>query len=134
MLVRSFVLLLLALAVGCGGPPAPGTVQGKVTLNGADVDGGKIRFIPTGGGAPAEATITGGRYTIQVVPGEARVEIVWPKPKAGGAKKPPTAGPGGPPEETEEAVPANYNTRSELKHTVTDGTATKDFELKGKAK
>jgi len=125
------MLLVLGLMFGCGGGSPSGTVQGKVTLNGAPLEGGRIRFIPTAG-PPVDAEIKAGQYSVQVAPGESRVEITYPK-VVGKRKAYDT--PDSPMVDiTEESVPAMYNLKSELKYAVTAGANAKDFELKGKAK
>ncbi len=130
--VATVIAVVFGFALGCGdSAPKLATVQGKVTLNGADLDGGRIRFLPAAG-APADAEIKAGQYTIQLPPGECRVEITYPKVTG---KRKAYDTPDSPMVDiTEESVPAIYNSKTELKYTVTAGVNTKDFELKGKAK
>ena len=131
---RAWRVLLLALALvglaGCGAP----AIQGTVTLDGAPVDGGAIRFTPSGGegtAGSAGAQIIGGKYVIKgttLAPGSYRVDINWKKPTG---RKVPTPGDAGTTmDETAEAIPAIYNQKSTLKADITSGSNTKDFELK----
>ena len=67
--------LALAFAVGCGGTPE-GTVSGTVTMDKEPLKDGLIRFEPTDPKAhPVEATISDGKYTATLAPGEAKVAI-----------------------------------------------------------
>jgi hypothetical protein len=127
------LLLVLALVglAGCGGP----SVQGTVTLDGAPVDGGAIRFTPAGEGtgSPLGAQIVGGKYSIRgnaIAPGSYRVDINWKKPT--GRKVPTPGDPGNTMDETAEAIPAIYNSKSTLKEDLTSGSNTKNFELKSR--
>lgn len=117
----------LILALGCGGPSGPVTVDvtGSVTIDGQPVETGTIAFTPQDGkGRTDGAQIEGGRYEAQLVPGEKRVEITASK-------------------ETGEVVdgiqtyvslvPAKYNTESTLTASVTEsGESTFDFALDSK--
>jgi hypothetical protein len=123
---------------GCGGGdglPREG-ISGKVTLDGKEIDGGNIQFLPTdpsGAGTGGGAVITGGQYRIDrdqgLVPGQYRVMIFAPD-------LPPGAASGAIPGEdsdklAKERVPARYNSNSELKADVTKGGEnTFDFDLK----
>lgn len=76
-------LVVLLLMGGCGGPTGPvrGPVAGKVTVGGAPLKSGVIRFLPTGqtNGPAAVATIKEGTYVLDgeaaPVVGTHRVEI-----------------------------------------------------------
>lgn len=130
MKLRSAYWLMLGLICGCGSSgPALYPVQGAITLDGAPLENGLVRFSPTKGAAPAAGEIKGGRYSLNVASGEARVEItstkVTGKRKAYNTPDSPMV------DITKEAIPEKYNTKSELKHTVTAGPNSKDFELKG---
>lgn len=119
---------LLAVTLGCGSTPATGSVSGQVKFNGTDVDGGQIRFSPQTG-VPVEGPIKAGRYNIEKVPiGDMKVSITWVKPTG---KQRDSYGPGSPKVDiTEEVIPPNYNTKTELSFVVAPGPNTKDFELK----
>lgn len=75
-LYKSFLLVLFTAALlGCGpSEPAPGTVQGKVTLDGKPMPEGKIIFYPPGD-APAEIEIKDGVYEGEARPGKSIVRI-----------------------------------------------------------
>lgn len=118
---------------GCGGDTIPRVeVQGEVKLDGVPLNGGSVTFIPVGSGPAAGATIENGHYAITEdkgpSPGEYRVEIRSPKPTG---KQ--VVGTDGVTleEQFEEAVPAQYNTKSELKATLVSGQKNQvDFDLK----
>ena len=125
--------LLLIVAVGCGSNQAG--VSGDVTLGGQPIEGGSISFIPTDStaGPPAHGKIEGGHYSIAARDGPAigtsRVEIRWTR-KTG--RKIPAIAPapkGSFTEETIEAVPPRYNSKSELEVPVERGDNTFDFKL-----
>ena len=125
--------LLPFMLAGCGGGdydgPARASVKGKVTFDGAPVDGGTIAFIPVGGdGRKAGESIVNGEYNIPEAKGpntgEHRVEIRWPKPTG----KMITAGTETFPE-TKEAIPLNYNDSSGLTAKIGSGENTFDFAL-----
>jgi hypothetical protein len=72
--------LAVALAAGCGGPPAA-VVTGTVTLDGAPVAGGTISFIPVAGGAVTALIQPDGTYRAEGVPvAEVAVTLVPPPP------------------------------------------------------
>ncbi len=127
----ALVGLALALAAaGCSGGGAS-TVSGTVKLDGQPVKQGLIKFIPADGQTPtADATITDGKYTATVPPGDKRVEItaskVVGKQKMYDTPDSPTV------DLVEELLPKRYNTASELTLKVTGGSQTKDFDLQGK--
>jgi hypothetical protein len=136
---RAARALILAIAlVTLAGCSRRAAVQGTVTLAGAPVDGGSIRFTPAGGGtgaaAPLAAPIQGGKYAIDgspaPSPGSYRVEISWKK-KTG--RKVPTPGDSAVPmDETAEAIPPNYNSSSTLTADVKSGSNTLNFDLKSR--
>jgi hypothetical protein len=128
---RGLRTLLLAVTLvslaGCGGS----SVQGTVTLDGAPVDGGAIRFTPEGTGSALGSEVVGGKYSIKgkpIAPGSYRVDINWKKPT--GRKVPTPGDPGTTMDETAEAIPAQFNSKSTLKADLTAGSNTKDFDLK----
>jgi hypothetical protein len=132
---RTLELFLLSVilgfaAAGCSSDSSHGTVRGTVTLDGAPLANGLIRFVPADGQSPAgEATITNGKYSAKVQPGDKRIEIMAPKivgqRKVYETPDSPTV------DRVEELLPARYNTRTELTATVTPGQQQKDFELNG---
>lgn len=135
---RSRVLVLtvavLALAGwGCASNSDRSSVQGAVSYNGEPVDDGGIAFIPEAG-ATNEVRATGiiqdGHYDLDSksgpYPGNYRVEIFWNK-KTG---KTITGASGATKDERKQAIPAKYNTNTELKVEVKSGRNTLDFDLK----
>jgi hypothetical protein len=125
-------LLLLVTALGCGGGGSGARVHGRVTLDGAPVDG-SIRFVPTDGKTPtAGAPIEGGEYSAEKIPVTSmRVEITAAK---GGPQPPRTYDTANPQPliQTKELIPARYNTKSDLKCDVQRGDNTFNFELVSK--
>lgn len=124
--------ILIAFVAGCEKDGMnPIDVSGKVTWKGEPVDGGKIRFfpIPATAGPVTGSHIVKGQYAAvghgAVPPGNYRVEITWihELPIPAGADDAATP--------TEEAIPAKYNTESELTLEVPPNakTLTHNFDL-----
>jgi hypothetical protein len=122
------VVALWSLA-GCGGSDSMVQVTGVVTLDDKPIERGAILFVPAEGKGPtAGGEIKGGRYTVRVPRGVMKVSVTAPK-VVGKKKLYPT--PNSPEMEvTEEALPAKYNERTELKVEVTSGANQKDFALR----
>jgi hypothetical protein len=108
-------------------------VRGRVALDGSPLDDATISFIPIAGGQrqAAWATIRDGQYAIAPADGlglgQFRVEIralrsVGEKT----SQNDPTL------VYAKEAVPARYNSKSELVVDIKPGENTADFELKSK--
>jgi hypothetical protein len=69
-------VLCIAACTGCGANNGKCDVQGTVTVDGANVEQGAIRFEPLDGlGATAGTTIEGGKYRVPVPAGKKRVII-----------------------------------------------------------
>ena len=124
---------LAAVTAGCGGGSS--TVRGKVTLDGKPIEAGLISFVPTEGttGPSAGASINQGEYDIRNDPlpvaGKYRVEIKAQK-KTG--KKVPVGSPAPPgtmADETVEAVPPRYNTKSTLREELKGGSNVINYDL-----
>jgi hypothetical protein len=138
-LVPSGVLCAVAWAcLGCGGGKVP--VEGAVTLDGQAVEEGTISFEPADGRGPSTGgPIRAGRYRLAgeagATAGEKVVRIIALR-KTGRMVPVGTPAPTGAlMEEVVQCVPARYNTRSELKVSVTPGrTNTHDFDLKSGGK
>jgi hypothetical protein len=130
LLITGVVGLLVALA-GCGGAKR-GQVSGQVTLDGAPVDGGEIRFLPNVG-LPARADIVNGRYTIPEASGPSlgmvRVEVRWTRKTGRRVPAMAPAPPGTMIEETAQSVPARFNRNSELQVDIASGNNQFDFAL-----
>jgi hypothetical protein len=128
------VLMLVGLAseAGCGSAPAA-AVRGKVALDGAPLDDATITFVPLGGDSRGAAwtTIKNGQYAVGPAgglgTGPFRVEIRALRSVPGAAPTDPTL-----PAPSREAVPARYNSKSELTVDIHPGENTADFDLKTK--
>ncbi|HEX4413715.1 MAG TPA: hypothetical protein VH107_08805 [Lacipirellulaceae bacterium] len=124
--------LLLGLLTGCSADTKHGAVTGTVSLDGQPIKSGNIRFDPADGRtATADATITDGKFSATVPPGEKRVSITAPrvvgKKKVYETPNSPTV------DLTEEMLPKRYNAQSELKATVKLGNQELPaFDLKSK--
>ena len=125
---------MLVFVIGCKSSDR-GAVQGAVTFAGDPVDQGGIAFIPAEDGAGtalvrATGQIENGRYEFDDYrgpnPGKYRVELTWHK-KTG--KKVPGEG-GVMKDETNQVLPAKYNSASELTVDVKPGLNTFNFDLK----
>ncbi len=58
------ITALLAMSAGCSRDVKHGTVAGTVTLDGAPLKAGMIRFVPADGGtATADAPISEGKFS-----------------------------------------------------------------------
>jgi hypothetical protein len=114
------------LLAGCNSEPAMSKVSGSVTLDGKVVEGGVIRFVPANGDSqPSDAPIVNGSYTLEVTPGEKKIEVFWATSKSGAPVD--TASQGT--EELVQRIPAKYNTETTLLYTVAKGEEVKDFDL-----
>ena len=122
------VTLGLALVLGCGpSGPTTYTVTGRVTFDGQPVEEGEIIFRAADGASGSwEARIVGGSYSMEVTPGEKRVEITARR-KVEGASP---AASGEPALSFESFIPERYNEKSELTANVTpSGPNTFNFAL-----
>lgn len=125
--MRTLVLLaLMAPLAGCGQRAA--TVSGQVTVDDQPLKKGVIVFAPAdGNGPPAQATIENGRYEVETLPGNKRVQISAPvvigKKKEYDAPDAPLV------EITGESLPDRYHSNSELTFEVKVGANAKDWPL-----
>ena len=124
---------MLFMGMGCGGESTT-ALHGKVTFDGEPVALGNISFFPsTSDGKKAAAAIEQGQYSIPaeegLAPGTYRVEVSWRKPTG---RKIPSADPGMTIDETQEAIPAKYNSASTLTAEITAGQVEQDFALTSK--
>jgi hypothetical protein len=133
MFGRSFLLLSLVLAIGCGGPTSTRrTVQGSVTLKGQPLDQGTITFFPaSGGGSVGGALITNGKYLLPaeqgLEPGSYRIAISSPEPST---TTPEEYAAGKMPLSAPDRIPNDFNAAS--KHTIevtASGANTFDFAV-----
>jgi hypothetical protein len=121
--------LLLVSVIGCSQETTHGVVNGTVTLDGAPLPSGLIRFIPEDGqSATADAQIKDGKYQATVPVGGKRITLSAPKivgkRKVYETPDSPTV------DVVEELLPAEYNVSSSIKLNVVPGDQSKDFELK----
>jgi hypothetical protein len=126
------VLLLVALLVlpGCG-DKSTSQVSGLVKFDGQAIPEGAISFYPVDGKTrTAGGQIKDGNYSVKVPVATMIVRISMPK--VVGKKKLYNA-PNSPERPlTAEALPARYNSQSELKLDVTPGEMHKDWDLTSK--
>ncbi|WP_299459739.1 hypothetical protein [uncultured Gimesia sp.] len=135
---RLLMLALISTAVGCGSSEfsyEKGTVQGMVTINGEPLASGKIRFIPEVGtvGKLTVAEIKDGHYQFDLnkapAVGNHKIEIIAIR-NTGNKIQIPDAPAGTTMEETEQYIPAPYNTSSRLKLEIKAGENEGNFDLK----
>jgi len=125
------VLLLLGafgcFLPGCGGS-GPLPVSGTVTLDGQPLPSGDILFEPVDGTTSSDGgTIKDGKFSFTSKPGKMKVKIVALREAPG----PPLKGAMGEPlPNTQQYLPAKYNTATELTAEVKKGGDNKfDFAL-----
>ncbi len=124
--------LALAAMAGCGAGKA--AVSGAVRLDDKPVEDGTISFVPVGTSTakPAAGKVEGGSYAIPakqgLTAGSYRVEVRWNRKTGRKVFVPPA------PEtdEVKEAIPARYNSESELKADLKTGDNKLDFDLKSR--
>ncbi|MBM4095503.1 MAG: hypothetical protein FJ261_01865 [Planctomycetes bacterium] len=126
----AIVLMAAMVAIGCGSDAPTHPVKGRVTLDGAPLENGSIRFSPTGEASPAGGEIKNGEYSLMAPPGESKVEIT--STKVIGQRKAYNTPDSPMVDITKEVVPEKYNARSTLKIEVKAGSNSKDFELSTK--
>lgn len=126
---------LTALA-GCGGSGAAlHGVSGKISLDGEAIAQGSITFVPAADtqGPSGGSNIENGTYQVPrekgLVAGNYRVEIRAQRPTGRQIPAQSPAPPGTMIPETKEAVPANFNTASELQVEIPSPKNTLDFQL-----
>jgi hypothetical protein len=136
--IRAAVLAAALVAiVGCDSGPRRQAVSGQVTLDGQPLDFGSITFVPDPNGPKASGLIEGGRYEIEQsrgpLAGQKIVEIRAPQ------YDPKRPAPANTKEKlyrldvAPEALPDRYNSKSELRATVTeDGPNEFNFDLQSK--
>jgi hypothetical protein len=134
-LMLAVALIWLPFVSGCGPHSDRRAVNGKITVNGAALDEGEIRFASVGGEkVSASGThIENGQYQIPqekgLRPGTYRVEISAPDKSKPAASY---SAPGQPraPATAQERIPAEYNTNSKKTVDVTaDGDNHFDFDI-----
>lgn len=125
-----FQLLTLSLAllvVGCGPRDGMVDVGGNVTFDGSPIPDGRILFRMTEGDQQAfSASIEQGKYLLRMPNGAARVEVTASRLIPGKFVE---ANPGEPEQVGEMYIPEKYNSRSELKATVSGPIENLNFDL-----
>jgi len=134
-----FMSVGLLFLVGCGGPPEPWPVHGKVTLDGNAVPNAKVMFTPVDpevGTFGVATTNDAGEYTIP----KGTVDMNKPGTRPGEYyvristlfinEHPPEEDPR---PNRPELVPAKYNTESTLRRMVEAKDNVFDFELTNEA-
>jgi hypothetical protein len=119
---------LITVVLGCSADANLGVLAGTVTLDGQPLKSGTIRFDPEDGRAKAaDATITEGKFSLKLLPGDKRVSIT--SPKVIGKKKMYDTPDSPVYDVTEESLPKRYNAQSALKFTVKPGDQDASFDL-----
>lgn len=131
-------ILLILLVAGCGGSTGPTKykVSGKVTLDGAPLETGRITFKAADGkGVTYSEEIKAGAYSTEVTAGKKKVEITslrkveGKRAKVGGNPGDPISA-DNPADVFEEAIPAKYNDKTTLDADVTSsGSNQFDYNL-----
>ena len=131
------LIVVLSLAVaGCEGQAGPerASVAGKVTFDGAPLENGTIELRPAEGvdGVSAGAAILNGQYNIPSDKGPflgKHQVIIFAMRETG--KMVPAGGPAGDAmvPESEQYIPAKYNSTTELSIEIQSGENQQDFEL-----
>lgn len=136
------VVFGLLLLTGCGSKNPSGRVaiSGKVTLDGAPLEQGSIKFEPMGapaatGAVNSGAPIENGEYELPeengLLPGKYRVSISSPEQTGSGTTDPMQAMNEASQKPVGDRVPAKYNVKSELSVDFANGGPTEfNFDLK----
>lgn len=118
--------------MGCGGgasdAPELVEVEGKVTHDDTPVTNGEIIFRATDGSRADAGRIVDGSYQATVTPGKKRIEITAMKTSETGQ----TLESGEQVIDSEQYIPAAYNSESTLEWDVPADGGTKDFALENK--
>lgn len=135
LIVFGVLVLLLPLAVGCGG--GKGTVSGTVTLDGQPLPVGNIAFLPSQGPG-ASGRIEDGKYSVKGVPAgqvTVTVETISIKKEIDSVTQPsrdaPNRGTATIPQNMAQ-VPENARAKMEEMKKQADDRASRIKELKGK--
>ncbi len=134
--------VLMSVVVGCGGSPDQyegakrASIKGKVTFDGAPVEGGIISFQGLDNSETQRKSggpIVNGEYEILEAKGpnagKYRVEILWPKPTGQKSKDPDS---GQEIDVKRNVIPDRYNSASTLAEEVKAGENVFNFDLTSK--
>ena len=120
-------LVAAILVGGCGSSDGLVDIGGTVTFDGQPISEGRIQFRMTEGDKQAYAgMIEDGKYKVRVAPGAALVEIRASRPVPGKFEE---VNPGEPEQVGEMYIPEKYNSRTELKVTVSGPKEDQNFDL-----
>jgi len=127
-MVYAFCFLLLASLIGCGSKGI--TVKGKVVFDGEPVATGSITFMPVDGNAPTGGgAITKGAYSVNLTPGNYKVQIFGTRVTGTMIAGPDEVDAGQEREIVEEYIPDKYNTKTTLKADLQKSNRSLDFNL-----
>lgn len=133
MKALSFLLLAAVICqLGCSSEvgPVTETVSGTVTLDGAPLEKGQIRFSPLDGLSSGGAgIIENGKYSFKTPHANMKVEIMSFQEIPGKMIEP---NPGEKIPATRQIIPAKYNEKTELTADVKTDQTEFNFELTGK--
>ncbi|MDR3198700.1 MAG: carboxypeptidase-like regulatory domain-containing protein [Planctomycetaceae bacterium] len=128
LLIVSVLLPVLFLS-SCSSNERGITISGNVTLDGTPIPNGQIHFLDQQTKVPVTAAIRNGKYSVSIEPGEKSVKVF--AEKIVGKIPRDSARPDGEMiDKTEQYVPKQFNTNSELKITVVNKKEVHDFNLK----
>jgi hypothetical protein len=121
-----FFIASLIFITGCDNP-APARVRGTVQFEGQPLAGASVTFIPVDGSRSSEGTTdVNGKYELRfsasmkgAIVGEHQVEIRTAPKEVDSESK----------EKIIERLPAKYNSKTELKATLKNGSQTINFDL-----
>ncbi|WP_339729684.1 hypothetical protein [uncultured Gimesia sp.] len=129
MKYSTLLTMATCFLMGCGtADDGHQSISGQVTWNGEPISDGKISLM-TAAGVTDAGDITNGVFTLRTTPGEKKVIVTAEKP-AGFSRQEERV-----PEPEPvfyQYIPANYNTKTELKEQVEATTETLTFNLEGK--
>jgi len=118
--LAQFLAITCFAVNGCGDGSGGVSVSGKVTLDGKPLPAGLIIFVDNAG-AVVSTNVTNGEYKAFVPKGPHKVQITADPPAGGaGPLKLDEGGPSGT-ASAGQAIPAKYNTNTELQVTIESG-------------
>ncbi len=128
--VGLLLFLLLLLPAGCSDNGLV-EVTGRVTCDDKPLEKGTISFLPADGKGPtAAAIIEQGDYSVEVAPGEKKVEILGYK--TAGKRRYDENDPSSPMLDiNEQIVPERFNTKTKLTCQIEAGAGPHDFAVTG---
>lgn len=129
--IPALAMCLVPALSGCAERNGAAVVSGAVTVDGAPLASGQIRFTPADGQGPtAGGAIAGGQFSVTLAPGEKKVEISAPKVTGRQSMYNTPASPAV--DVVVELLPPRYNVQTELRMIVEGGAQQQDFALNTK--